>query len=628
MTTQPDQQLGFWAEVRLILSRAVQVWRLVPRRQKLGLSGSAVLMAVTSGCATLIALLMGRLADGVKDGFEQHLSRPELVEIACFFLALLAGTYLLREGLHVLRRLFAENACTAVERDLTVRLIDHLMKVDLATLNEEKVGALHGRIQRSVVGCVRFLRLGVLEFLPALTTGALALAAAVSKQPILGLIMLGVAPVSIYLTVRQLVTQKGVRIGLNTSREVMDGTVVELLHGLDFVRAANTQGLELRRVADAAEARRRKEARHHFEMTLYGCAKALNEAFFYILVLCLAVNFYIQGSIQFGDIWAFSLLFLNVMTPLAEVHRVLDDGHECSIQVGILLDLLAEPVDRSFAPADHQEPTLDDVAPALAVEDLHLAYTTANGKKRAALNGVTLAVRHGETVGVAGRSGSGKTTWLKVLLRLAHPTRGRVLIGGVPVDAVSREAIGRLVGYVGQQPFIVAGTIADNICYGCEGATEEEVRWAATRACLHDEIEAMPHGYQTRVTERGTNLSGGQRQRVALARVFLKNPPVLVLDEGTSALDTISERVVQRAIDAARADRTVILVAHRLSTLRAADRIVVFDQGRIAEQGTYAELLQTGGVFADLARHAEEIEVPVKAVEPAVKAHVREPAVL
>jgi ATP-binding cassette subfamily B protein len=612
MTNDQDKPLGFWAELRLILTRAVQVWRLVPGRQKAQLSTSAVLMAVTSSCATLIALLIGRIVESLKVGAEQGLSREQLINSAGYFLALLAGTYLLREGLHVLRRLFAENACTAVERDMTVRLVDHLMKVDLATLNQEKIGALHGRIQRSVVGFVRFLRLGVLEFLPALTTGALALAATISKQPALGLVMIGVAPVSIYLTVRQLVTQKGVRIGLNQSREVMDGTVVELLHGLDYVRASNTQGLELERVTDAAERRRSKEAKHHFEMTLYGCAKALNEAFFHILVLCLAVGFYVNHQIDFGDIVTFSMLFLNVMTPLAEVHRVLDDGHECSIQVGILMDLLNEPVDRSFIAAEHVEPCLSGGQPVLSVEELQVIYTSPQGRKRSALSGVNLVVRHGETVGVAGKSGSGKTTWLKTLLRLVHPTGGRVMIGGVPLESVSREAIGRLVGYVGQQPFIIAGTVAENIGYGCDNVSAEEIRWAAERACIHEEIESMPFGYDSPVTERGTNLSGGQRQRLALARVFLKNPPILVLDEGTSALDTISERVVQRAIDEARADRTVILVAHRLSTLRGADRIVVFDQGKVVEEGTYAELLLANGVFADMARHAEQVDLPVK----------------
>ena len=178
---------------------------------------------------------------------------------------------------------------------------------------------------------------------------------------------------------------------------------------------------------------------------------------------------------------------------------------------------------------------------------------------------------------------------------------------GVPLHSVSREAIGGLIGYVGQNPFVFAGTIAENIAYGCEGATESDIRHAAERACLHEEILAMPGGYAAVVAERGQNLSGGQRQRIALARVFLKNPPILVLDEGTSALDNISERRVQEAITEARADRTVILVAHRLTTLRDADRIFVFDEGRLVEEGPYGELVHRGGTFAELVHCAGSV---------------------
>src|SRR5439155_10727832 len=176
--------------------------------------------------------------------------------------------------------------------------------------------------------------------------------------------------------------------------------------------------------------------------------------------------------------------------------------------------------------------------------------------------------------------------------------------GGVPLEQISREDIGKLVGYVGQSPFVFAGTVAENIAYGCEEATAEQIQRAAELAHIHDEILAVPGGYEAPIAERGPNLSGGQKQRLALARVFLKNPPILILDEGTSALDTISERRVQQAIEAARADRTVILVAHRLSTLLDTDRIFVFDNGRIVETGTYDELLHRGGVFAELIHHA------------------------
>jgi ATP-binding cassette subfamily B protein len=192
-------------------------------------------------------------------------------------------------------------------------------------------------------------------------------------------------------------------------------------------------------------------------------------------------------------------------------------------------------------------------------------------------------------------------------MRLVHPKAGQVFLKGVPLEDVSRQAISRLIGYVGQSPFMFAGTIEQNICYGCTiTPLPEEVRQAAQRACIHDEILLMPEGYATQVAERGQNLSGGQRQRLALARVFLQDPPILILDEATSALDTISERSVQRAIDAARADRTVILIAHRLSTLIDADRILVIDQGRVVEAGTYDELLKRGGFFAELVMSAEK----------------------
>ena len=157
-----------------------------------------------------------------------------------------------------------------------------------------------------------------------------------------------------------------------------------------------------------------------------------------------------------------------------------------------------------------------------------------------------------------------------------------------------------MIGYVGQNPFVFSGTIAENIAYGCEHATIDQIREAARMACIDKEIANMPGEYQARVSERGQNLSGGQRQRIALARVFLKNPPILILDEGTSALDNISERRVQRAIHAARTDRTVILVAHRLSTLLDTDRIFVFDEGRVAETGTYNDLVRANGVFTEL----------------------------
>jgi ATP-binding cassette subfamily B protein len=248
-------------------------------------------------------------------------------------------------------------------------------------------------------------------------------------------------------------------------------------------------------------------------------------------------------------------------------------------------------------------------APQFSIRRMEIDDVSVSYSDREAVKSVSLPVRQGEVLSMIGPSGCGKTTLLRVFLRLTHPTRGQVRVGGVPLEHVSRADIGKLVGYVGQNPFVFHGTIEENIAYGVETtATPSEIEEAARRAYLHDEIMAMPGGYQARVTERGGNLSGGQRQRLALARVFLKDPPVLVLDEGTSALDTIGERRVKQAIEMARRDRTVILVAHRLSTLKDADRILVFQDGRIVERGTFEELSHRDGLFAELIRCADAPE--------------------
>jgi ATP-binding cassette subfamily B protein len=340
-------------------------------------------------------------------------------------------------------------------------------------------------------------------------------------------------------------------------------------------------------------------------MSLFGSGKAINEGFFHLVVLAFAIYLFVHGGLRAGEIFMFSMLYLNVMAPLNEIHRFIDEAHESSLRVGDLLGLLAEPLDRSFELSKAAEPRLVVGEPVFVTDQLCVEYRDADGAAKPALNGLTSVIRHGETIGVAGRSGCGKTTWLRTMMRLAHPSGGRATLGGVELSSISRQSIGELVGYVGQNPFVFAGTIAENIAYGGESATEDQIRRAAERACIHHEIMALPGNYRARVAERGQNLSGGQKQRIALARVFLKNPPILILDEGTSALDNISERLVQRAITAARADRTVILVAHRLSTLRDADRILVFEAGKIVEIGTYNELVRQGGVFAELVRSAE-----------------------
>ena len=214
-----------------------------------------------------------------------------------------------------------------------------------------------------------------------------------------------------------------------------------------------------------------------------------------------------------------------------------------------------------------------------------------------------LRVEPGEKVGLVGRSGGGKTTITRLLLRFADVQAGAILIGGQPVDGVPQSALRALIAYVPQDPSMFHRSIADNIRVGRPGASDREVRLAAGMAHAAEFIDALPAGYETLVGERGLKLSGGQRQRIAIARAILKDAPILILDEATSSLDSESEALIQDALWKLMADRTAIVIAHRLSTVRRMDRLVVIDGGRTVEQGTHDELLLAGGRYASLWAH-------------------------
>jgi ATP-binding cassette subfamily B protein len=249
---------------------------------------------------------------------------------------------------------------------------------------------------------------------------------------------------------------------------------------------------------------------------------------------------------------------------------------------------------------------LNGVRGEIEFRDVTMAYPSGD-----ALDSVDLAIPAGSTLAVVGHTGSGKSTLVSLIPRLADPTSGAVLLDGVDLRDLDPAEVRRHIGFVPQETFLFSATIADNIAFGVESAGPEEIRRAAELAGLAADIESFPEGYKTMVGERGITLSGGQKQRTAIARALLRNPRILVLDDALSSVDTLTEERILTSLATIMRGRTVILISHRVSTVRQADRIVVLEKGRIVEQGTHAELLEAGGYYADLSQKQmleEELE--------------------
>lgn len=299
----------------------------------------------------------------------------------------------------------------------------------------------------------------------------------------------------------------------------------------------------------------------------------------------------IRGELTTGSLIAYIQLLNHLTFPIGQLPQLMGRIKSDMAAAERVLELVSMVPERS-----HGELPGPDAFKSIVFDDVEFQYR----ENSPVLRGVNFTVHKGETVAIVGASGCGKSTVLKLIARLYSVDSGKVLVNGLAVDQWDLQALREGIAVVSQDNYLFAGSIRENIAYGRPGVSDEAIAEAASAANAHDFIQSLPQGYNTLVGELGSKLSGGQRQRIALARAILKNAPLLLLDEATSALDTQSEALVQDALERLMQGRTAVVVAHRLSTIQRADRIVVLSEGRVVEEGTHRDLLAARGIYADL----------------------------
>jgi len=561
--------------------------------------GALILSSLLSLCFPFLA---GSLMDAAMPGASIHgpSSLPHSINLVALLMLGVLAVQAASSYFHsTTMTKIGQNALADLRRDTYARLIC----LPMSFFGQRRVGELNSRISADLTQIEATLIMSVPQFLrqSLLLMGGIILIATTSGR--LTLIMLGAIPPVIVLAV---VFGRKLR---RNSREMQDklaetGTIVEeTLQGIFNVKAFVNESFEIGRYGRSMDAYLRV-ALHGAKLrgafvafiifALFGCI---------VVVLWSGASLLQSGRITIGEMTRFVLytaFVAGAMGQFADLYSQVQKAVGASHRVRELLHEQPEFAVEKSSPA--RAVTAAQLPLRGEVEFRNVQFRYPSRTEMEVLKGISFAVKPGEKIALVGPSGSGKSTIIALLLRFYDPQPGEILMDGRPAPEYPLAWLRNQMSIVPQEALLFGGTIYENIAYGRPGATEAEIMEAARQAHAHEFIAPFPEGYQTLVGERGVKLSGGQRQRVAIARAILKNPAILILDEATSSLDSESERLVQLALDILMENRTTFMIAHRLATVRRADRILVIQDGRLVESGTHAELdQQENGLYRHLA---------------------------
>lgn len=492
------------------------------------------------------------------------------------------------------RSMFALKATLTVINNMRIDLFHHVQKLSHSFFAKNKAGTIASRIISDTTTTKQFLSQVVINSGINIGTVTIVITYLIWQNWILGLLTVSLLPFQMFMT-----AYFGKRIKEN-SKEVqsqsaaLSGNTTETLNNISVVKMFTAENEERNRFSEHTGAIVEASLKAGRLQALNQVVNSLAVGIAPLLVIAIGSYFslYMTNSVTPGLLVTFVLLQSRVYDPIIVMTELLPAVAEATAAMERIYELLdAEPDVKS--PSKALKPA--DLPGDIVFDNVSFAYA-----KKMIIKDLSIKIEKNKTTAFVGSSGSGKSTLTYLIPRFYDVMQGKITINHYDITTLNLRHLRSNIGIVPQEPMLFSGTILNNISYGRPTASQEEIIHAAKLAYADKFIEAMPGGYETIIGERGVSLSGGQKQRIAIARAFLKNPPILILDEATSALDTESESEVQKALNCLMSNRTTIVIAHRLSTIKNADKILVFNEGQVIESGTHQELLGLGGKYASL----------------------------
>ena len=528
----------------------------------------------------------------VKLMLEQQLPLNNLPLLLEWSAALLA-MYLLNFGMHFSIIYWAQSMSYSMERDMRRDLFRHLQKLSFGFYDKNKSGQLLSRLTSDLSEINGFAGNAPIDLIVCGLTMLGTMVILIYMNPMLGsliaflLLLKAVHTVFVNLRMKKAFFANRVAMGEVTAK------ATESINGVRLIKAFAGERSDMAQFMEKADAYL-TVCKKSFKITSYFVGSMIFFSnFINVAILVVGGLLINQGLMSFGELVAFFLYVGLFMKPLMQLLGFIQVYQRGMAGFKRFYELLQEKPEITDAPDAKICPPCKG---NITFDNVSFAY--ADG--RPVIRNLSLSVAAGETVAFVGATGAGKTTIASLLLRFYEPQSGRILLDGCDIREFTQESLRKQIGLVQQDVFLFGDSVRYNIAYAKTDATADEVQAAAKAAAADEFIQKLPAGYDTEVGERGVKLSGGQKQRLAIARVFLKNPPVVVLDEATSALDNITEQQIQKELDELAVGRTTLIIAHRLSTIRHADKIVVLDEGAVAECGSHEELLARKGRYYDL----------------------------